>query len=255
MSEKTGLIRTMRQSEINAYLKCGKLWEFRYVQNIVVPPRAALTVGTSVDRAVTHNLEQKIESGVDLPEGDVLDACATAFDKEAKETEFREGDNKDALKDMAVACTKLHHKELAPKIDPAAVQFEFLADVTPTIQVAGTMDIITKGDLIRDTKTAKASGANKLTGNVQAGVYDLGFEGQTGRRAKGFSFDVLVKTKVPKTEIVSGEVTDAHRAFTIDTLTQVDAAMRAGIALPASEQGYWCSPAWCGYWDRCKGKK
>ena len=85
--------RRYHQSEIATFLKCPKQWEFRYVQGLKTPPRAALTVGSSVDAAVTHNLIEKLKTGTDLPTQSVLDAYSTDFDTKAKETEWGDDDH------------------------------------------------------------------------------------------------------------------------------------------------------------------
>jgi hypothetical protein len=247
-------MRVLRQSEVNLFLRCGKAWEFRYVKGLVVPPTAALTVGTAVDRAITVNMEQKIKTETDLPIGDVLDACSTEFEKEAPETDWRDS-SKEEEKDKAIKCVGVYHEQLAPKISPQTVQQTFTIPTDSGFDISGTMDLTTKNGWVRDSKTAARAGMYSLTGNIQAGIYDLAYQSINHKRAKGFAFDVMIKTKAPKTEIVGGEVTDQHRVFVSETLKKVNEAMNAGIALPASEQAYWCSPGYCGFWSMCKGKK
>jgi hypothetical protein len=252
------LRKRYHQSEIQTFLKCGKQWEFRYVMGIKTPPKAALTVGSSVDAAVTRNLIEKVKSGADLPTQDVLDAYSTDFDLRAKETAWGE-DSEGAQKDMGASLVKLHHEQIAPSIAPASVQESFVIETDAGYDLGGTIDLTETSGVVADTKTSKLKYAeNAIERALQPAMYDFAYEALHGKRAEGFRFDVLIKptkTLPPKIQRVVGKVTDADRSWLFETITQVDKAIKAGVAQPAADGAWWCSKDWCGYWSMCKGKK
>lgn len=247
--------REYHQTEINMFFKCGLQHEFRYLKGIKTPPSGALTIGSSVDTGVTFNLEQKIETGVDLPIDDVKDATATEFERRRPETDWKD-DEPGECKDLAVRLATLHHTVIAPTIKPATVQEKFFIELDAPFNIGGTIDLTTEDDIIVDTKTSgKKYTPDSVNNSVQPVLYDYAFEALRGRKAKSFRYDVLIKNKTPITQQVEDVVAPESRDFLFRGIHQVDRAIKAGIALPAPDGAWWCSKDWCGYWNQCKGKK
>lgn len=251
-------IKEYHQSEVGTFLKCGKQWEFRYVMGIKTPPRGAMTVGSSVDAGVTRNLAQKVESNKDLQLSEVLDVYSTDFDIRAKETDW-EDDDQSKQKDMGAQLVMLHHKDVAPKIDPETVQEKFVLETDAGYNIGGIIDLTEKSGIVADTKTSKNKySPDAVSKALQPALYDFAYEALKGKKATGFRYDVLIKptkTKPPELQQVSAKVTDADRSWLFDAIGNMDRAIMAGVALPAPEGAWWCSKDWCGYWDKCKGKK
>jgi len=245
------------QSAIQMYLKCGKQYFYRYILGMVIPPRAALTVGGAVDTAVTHNLTQKISNGADVPLQEVLDTFETDFNKRSLTTDWG-GDDPGQMKDQGAKLVSAHHQEIAPKLDPVSVQTKFKIELDGEYDLGGTIDLVEKNDVVADTKTAKLKyDEDAVKDSIQAGLYDFAFEALNGRPAKAFRFDVLIKptkTLPARTQQVESKVTPTQRQFLFDTIENVHKSIKAGIAMPAPEGSWWCSKEWCGYWSMCKGK-
>lgn len=236
------------------FLKCGKKYEFRYILGIRMPAPHYFTVGRAVDAGINTNFVQKIETKTDLPVSDVLDAVATEFDREAKETEWKDADQGEE-KDSAIACAKILHEEIAPKIQPATVQEKFILETDGGYALGGTMDLTTVDDFVRDTKTSAKKNAYGIHGELQPAMYDFAFEALRGRPANGFGFDIAIKTKTPAVQVVEARVTQQDRAWFFETVSAVHKAIQAGIFLPASSKAWWCSAGQCEYYFMCKGKK
>lgn len=242
------------QSELALYLKCGKAWEYRYVQGIKTPPKAVLTVGSSVDAAVTHNLIQKIKSGEDLPAEAVLDTFSSDFDSRVKETEW-EDEDPGVSKDIGASLVKLHHEKAAPAIKPKSVQESFVIETDAGYDLGGTIDLTEVSGVVADTKTSKlAYKADAIERALQPALYDFAYEALNGKPAEAFRFDVLVKptkTKPAQYQAVQAKVTGADREWLFETITQVHKSIQAGVTLPAPEGAWWCSREWCGYAGIC----
>jgi hypothetical protein len=249
------------QSEIHTFLKCGKMWEFRYARGLKLPPRGAMTLGSAVDQAVSLNLSQKIYSGEDVSEEQVLDSFSADFDARLKETDWQEEDP-GAQKDVGVRLVEAHHRVVAPQIKPESVQEKFLIRTDGGYDLGGTIDFTEQSGMVGDTKTSRlAYNEQALNKNIQATMYDFAYEALRGRKAAGFRFDVLIKPSttspkaVPRVQQVHAKLGQDDRNWLFDTVAHVDKAIQAGIAMPASEGSWYCSPKWCGYWNMCKGRK
>lgn len=246
------------QSELKTFLKCGKMWEFRYLKGMKTPPSAALTLGSSVDTAVTANLTHKLETGQELSAEAVLDEFSTDFDQRKNETDWQD-DDAGAQKDIGAELVKVHHREAAPLIDPATVQENFVIETDAGYDLEGVMDLTEKSGVIVDVKTSRtAYEENSIDRAFQPALYDFAYEQTRKKPAEGFRYDVLVKPtarKPPRLQRVEGKVSACDREWLFETISQVHKAIRSGVALPAPEGSWYCSPKWCGYWNECKGKR
>jgi CRISPR/Cas system-associated exonuclease Cas4 (RecB family) len=250
MSER----RQYHQSMINMFQKCPKQYMFRYLEGIKTPPSGALAVGGAVDAGSTRNYIQKVETGVDMPLAEVLEVASTDFDIRAKETEWKDEDPGEQ-KDLTIKLLTAHHEQIAPTVDPATVQENFVIETDAGYDLGGTIDLTTKDDLVIDTKTSgKRYDADAVNLSNQPVLYDYAYEALHGKKPRGFRFDVLVKTKSVTIQQVEGQVSDEARLFLFDAIDNMDRAISAGIFMPADESSWVCSKKWCGYWDRCKGK-
>lgn len=249
----------IHQSMIHLFEKCGMAFQFRYLEGLKSPPSAALTVGRSVDDGITHNLSQKIETGLDLPLDAVETATSTAFDREAPETDWQDEDQGKA-KDVAIQLVRAHHKDIAPQINPAAVQKEMRVELSE-FSVAGTADIVEKDGMLCDSKTAKSAYApNQVELDLQPAIYSYLHAKTTGSQAKGFRYDVLIKpTKtIPvRTQQVSGTVSWNQMENALKRADVLNKAVKAGVFHYAPDKSWYCSKEWCGFWKFCDrgGKK
>ncbi len=250
------------QSELQAFLKCGKLWEFRYVRGVKLAPRAALTVGSAVDQAVSLNLSQKIQSGEDLPAERVDEIFSDDFDVRARETEWQDEDP-GRQKDVGIRLVRAHHAQVAPKIVPESVQEKFLIETDAGYDLGGTIDFTEKSGVIGDTKTSRTAYAPDAPKKaLQPALYDFAYEALRRKKSTGFRYDVLIKPSSrvsqragseARVQEVRAELDQDDRRWLFETVGQVHKAIRAGVALPAPEGSWYCTKQWCGYWDRCKG--
>lgn len=243
------------QSSINMFLKCPRQYMFRHLENLVLPPKGALTLGSSIDAAVTSNYEQKINSKKDLSINDVVDTYSTAFDKRSTETEWAD-ENPGECKDLGVKMLKVFHEEASPKIQPASVQEAFRIETDAGYALGGTLDLVDTNTVIRDTKTSKANySEDAVSDSLQATMYDFAMETKTGKKPKAFAFDVITKHKVPRYQEVIGNVSLGQRERMFGAINIMHSQINRGEFQYAPEGAWWCSKDWCGYWSRCKGKK
>lgn len=222
---------------------------------ITTPPNAALTLGKAVDRAVTANLMQKLTTKKDLPEQQVLDVFSEDFDKATPETVW-DGESPGEQKDLGIKILKVFHNDISPKIKPKTVQDAFRIETDMGYALGGTLDFTDESEFIRDVKTsAKKYNENAVSDSIQATMYDFAYETKYGKKAAGFAFDVVTKTKEPKYQFVAGHVSKAQRERLFQTIKIMHSQINRGEFQYAAEGAWWCSKDWCGYWSLCKGKR
>lgn len=242
------------QSAINMFLKCPRQYMFRYMMNLRVPPKSALVVGISFGDAADFNLKQKIQSKVDLPVADVLDAYSATFDAKAPGTDW-DGDDPGAQKDLGAKMTKVFHEKGAPNIKPVTVQESFRLETDAGYALGGTFDTVEEGHVVRDQKTSKAEyAADAVNTEVQSALYSFAYAAKHGTTPE-FAFDVVTKHKEPRYQEVKGKVTETQTQQLFESITIMHSQIQRGEFQYAPSGAWWCSKSWCGYWDQCKGKK
>lgn len=246
------------QSEIQVYLKCGKMWEFRYQRGIRIAPSAALTIGSSVDAAVSLNLSQKTVTGRDVKTEEVLEAFSTDFESRAEWTNWGQEDP-GRQKDIGVQLLKVHHQIVAPKLRPQTVQESFAVQTSEEFDLGGTIDFTEESGTVVDTKTSRSPyDPSVIRRAIQPALYDYAYEALRGRPSSGFRYDVLVKPTLrnaAQVQQISAKLGKPDREWLFETVRQVHRGINAGVAMPAPEGSWYCSPEWCGYWSMCKGRK
>lgn len=246
------------QSALQTFMKCGIQYDFRYIQKIRTPSRAALTVGSATDRAANFLNLRKIQGNPATLE-EIQAKASDEFDGLIKDTELDADENAGELKDHTISLTRAYAEKVAPLFTPATVQEEFVIELEE-FDLGGTMDITDTEDRVRDTKTSLRSKVSSYVVNkaMQPAMYDYAFQAIRGRKAKGFVFDILTKpTKTLGVEYkpTEGVVTDSDHEWLFQSIDRVHQSIKAGIAIPASEQAWWCSEGFCPYYNLCKGRK
>jgi hypothetical protein len=247
------------QSAINTFLKCGKSYEFRYILGLKTPPKSYHTVGKAVDESVNVNMVRK-KAGEIVALEELRAVAADYFEKERPEVEWDPEEKPDTEKDIAVRLASLHAQRVAPAIEPETVQEEFVLQTDAGYDIGGTLDLTDKAGRIRDTKTAsrQSAGRHVVERAFQPAVYDFAYKALRGKESTGFVFDVLVKpSKTLPEEVrpIEGKVTALDHEFIFQGIDAVHKSIQAGAFPPAPEGSWWCSPDYCGYWNRCKGRK
>lgn len=258
----------LHASQLDMLMRCPAQYEFRYVRGIITPPPAYLHIGTATHASVAANLKHKCNSGGQLlPLSVVQDVARDTVRNNVQadglylsEDEAGMGPAKvqgDAV-DMAVALAKLHHRDLAPHIEPISaehVERTFVLDVPGLdVDLAGTMDI-EETDGIRDTKTPKKRLAqSEADCDEQFTMYALARHVLNGAERTEWPVavrvDNLVKSAPPALQTV---ITDRH-GWQVDALLAIvrkaAAMVQAGL-FPPNTTGWHCSKKWCGYAGQC----
>jgi RecB family exonuclease len=254
-------------SSVNTFLRCGRQWYYAYVAGIRIPPTVRLIRGIAVHKAVETNMAQKVESKTDVPLDVVMDAYDNSWTAEADGGLLVEEDAKESpgeAKDKGYQLVELHHKEVAPNIQPLwvekAVQFTIngipfsgqldLAHEVPSMDPDPEAEAI--GLEIVDTKTT----ARKPVGNsylLNMTGYAIGARQITGKKESNTRLDYLIATKAPYYLPISagGPITDTEILRFANVVESVSESISAGKFVPNGLIGSPPACSWCGYTALC----
>lgn len=255
--------KSLSHSAINAYVRCGMVYYWRYIKGVKAPPASAMSFGTSIHAALESNYEQKILTHKDLPLDVVTDAFRDSWKEVAKESVFDpEKDEKPGdMLDEGVMMVEKYHADVAPNIQPAAVESKFTISI-PGLRrsVMGYIDLIDVNDVVSDHKTSRMV-PNSLTlqKSHQLTLYKMAFRNKHGRDPKGLRFDYLVRKSSKKTgkwaeiHLMPVQRTETHEKLFVETAKTVSNGIDAAL-FHANPDTFICSPMGCGYWNRCMGR-
>lgn len=257
-------------SQISTFTKCGEQYRRRYIEKEIIPPGVAMIRGIALHKGAEHNFKPKIESRVDLPKSQIQEIVAASFDKKiAAEGVHLNKDEKEigkakvlgASKDDAVAMAGVFSDDLAPTIQPIAVEKKIrIVLKKSTHDLLGVIDVIDDEFFVRDLKSAaKAKNQAEVDRDFQFGFYPIIARAFYGKEVAGVKIDTIVKTKtkVYLQTLTTDRDADDFEAIINRTNFAID-AINAGNFFPAFTGAWWCAPKWCGYYSTCpyvNGKK
>lgn len=249
---------SLSPSKINTFERCQLQYKFRYLDNLRKPPGVAAAIGTATHKAIEVNLRAKLDTGALLPLEAVQQAARDTMENEwagGVQLDPEEPADKGAAVDQAVALAELHHVEVAPTVNPIAIERPFGVQVAPGLKLTGHIDIV-EADGVADNKTiGKTPSAIKGDHLAQLKLYAVGVMVNDGTLPAQVKIDYLVKLKTPKAVRLAVPMTTATAQRALDRLSLtarvIQRAVKSGDFLPAPADGWACSERWCGYWAEC----
>jgi RecB family exonuclease len=254
-------------SSVNTFLRCGRSWFYAYVAGIKSPPTVRLLRGIAVHKAVETNMAQKIESKTDVPLDVVMDAYDDSWNTEAEGGLLIDDDAKESpgeAKDKGYQLVELHHKKVAPNIQPVWVEqpVQFTLNGIP---FTGQIDLAHEVPNLDPDPEAEAMGLEivdtKTTARKPAGEsyllnmtgYALASRQITGKKESNTRLDYLVAVKEPYYLPVSagGPTSDAQIERFANVVESVAGAIQAGQFIPNGLIGSPPACSWCSYRNIC----
>lgn len=257
-------------SMLDMLSRCGIQFQRRYGYRFgcwheeeIKPPTIALATGIAIHKAVETNLRHKMEVKELLPVEDVAQAARESFegtwqggmmfsDDEALNVVKTKG----SAIDQTVALARLHSTELAPLIEPLAIEEKFVIEMPDyDFDLSGQKDI-REASGIRDTKTARSSPPAGSAQSLQMAMYCLSEKvEQRGLPAK-VSLDFLVKTKTPKVVVCEAVPHDSWIDPLYRRIEQAAKIIKSvkegrGEFTPADPNHWCCTRKFCGWADTC----
>lgn len=242
-------------SRVNTFERCQLQYAYRYLEGIVKPPSVAAVIGTATHKSVEADLKHKFSEGELLPDDAVSDAARDAMENRWGEIGDSEGMKKGEAVDVTVGLAKLHHTDVAPEIEPVAIERAVGIQISTDIRMTGHIDVVVDS-AIRDTKTiGKTPSAMKGDHFNQGQLYAIAVMVEDGELPTEISIDYLVKNKKPKAVSHTVKIDERTAQVALDRLALTSRvianAIETGDFLPAPADSWTCSEKWCGYWNEC----
>lgn len=250
----------LHQSHIQLLYRCGYKFSRVILDGDREPSTTPLVVGRSTHFTVARNLQNKIDVGSLLPRDAVKDYsrddfvnswenASIVFNKEERSAGLESV--KGALQDQTIQLVTEHHYEIAPIINPVAVERKWVLEAKGyAYDMAGCIDV-DEGIGIRDTKTRKTNlGQGEVDKSEQYTFYALAKYLIDGVMPEYVVQDNLIKpTKTRGARAISYYSTRTKDDFNVlyRRFDQATKIIKAGLFLPANPNDYLCNKEWCGF--------
>jgi hypothetical protein len=243
------LAELLSPSQVRCFMDCQVRWWFKYGLKYPDPPTGKMVLGKAVHAALTQNFAQKLDTYEDLPVPGVVAIFRDSWATEREHTEFRDDEDPSELGACGEALVAKYMDELAPLIQPAAVEVRVEGEIAG-IKVQGWIDLIDTDGQIIDIKTAaRKPGGVDVDHRFQIATYAQLVPGASGRAR----VDTLVKTKTPSLVSHSFTVTDADILATNKLYPLSQQSMRSELYMP-NRLSMACSRRNCCYWRQCEAE-
>jgi putative RecB family exonuclease len=241
------IAQILSPSQARSFMDCQVRWWFKYVLKLKDSQNGNLALGRAVHASLGQNFAQKLETREDLPVTGALALFREAWDTESESTEFRDDEDPAELKLCGEALVSKYMEEVAPAIDPAAVEIRVAGEIG-RVHVQGWIDLIDVDGRIIDIKTsARRPSAIEPEHRFQIATYAQLVPGASGEAR----LDTLVKTKAPKVVTQSFQVSEQDLLATRMLYPLTQRAMKAETFLP-NRLSMTCSRRNCSYWRHCE---
>jgi CRISPR/Cas system-associated exonuclease Cas4 (RecB family) len=250
-------------SQIDMFCRCPEQWRRRYIEGERIPPGIAMLKGTGVHGAARANFQQKVESHVDLPPGDIVDAAVATFEQELHggyqltDDEGRRGPDivlgeaKDEVRDMAEFFAGNQAGDYQPILVERSIRIEL---PQCSHDLLGVIDLADDLYRVTDFKTSKKrKSQDDADTSVQLTIYAAAFHAEMGTAPTEVRLDTIVKTaKKTERQVLPSSRGAADFEALANRINSVAHAIQSGSFPPAPPGAWWCSPAYCGYWSTCR---
>jgi len=227
----------------------------------IIPPAVAMILGRAFHKGAEVNFSQKIDSHVDLPAKDIIDAAAAAFDTDLaggyvlSEDEQARGAKVvvGEAKDQTVRLAECHATQQAPDYQPVAVEHK-----SRILFPSASHDLVAITDLrddrrrVTDFKTAaRKPPADTAHKSTQLTIYAAAYLFDIHEPCSEVRLDVVTKAKAPARHVLRSHRSRAAFQVLIARVNATLNAINKGSFPPASPDAWCCSLKWCGYARTC----
>jgi hypothetical protein len=162
-------------------------------------------------------------------------------------------------KDFAIDLSAFYVEELAPAINPVAVERKITVKPKDSdLEIHGTIDLIDgtpTGEHIRDTKTSeKSPSKDAAEKSQQLTMYSLIRFAEKGELPTGLTLDYLVRTpaRAERKHVPLHTTRDQQDvAALVNRINTAVEAVKRGVFMPTNPDNWWCSPQWCDFHSTC----
>lgn len=256
-SKFTGLGRPhISHSQLSKLEDCSLNWYFRYVKGIKKPQSIQMLAGTCFHHAMATNFDQKIETGINLPEESVLAAFSDMFDTAvtADAVELKVGQSPSKFKNQGLLAVSAYYKDYGCAITPGLVEHEMVAQIPGTdYNFVGILDLRKSDGTVVDFKLTGKKWSEDQALNKQVTAYAF----LLGQSDINFEFHVVLRADKPKVQVIP--VKQTHLEINefldyVDSSLELMEDIRSGAVSP-EPRGAYCNEHMCSYYQECQAWK
>jgi hypothetical protein len=246
-----------RQSDLGTWQMCPEQYRLSRAGELPRLETEATAVGTSV-----HNgIEAVLRGKVSLDEGH--DVAVEHFDSMIPTIDRWNKFDAQACFTHVSNCYSAWADEVYPQLGaPMAIEESFKVLLSENerrrVWLVGTVDFIDEHGTVWDWKNmgSEIPGWEADRFKIQPTAYTFAAHEAWGVDRPGFNYAVMLKrTKPAPVQILAVERDARHWSWLAEQAETLAMAIEADIPRwQLRDQGWHCSPRWCGAWDNCKGK-
>jgi len=241
-------------SRLSVVSDCAEKYRLRYVEGIRGPRGIRMLVGSAVHKGIEFNLRHMAMN--DLAMAD-LDAVQTVT-RDALATDWKKGEvwygadiNEEAAMaeavDAAIDYTTTHFAEIAPQLEPEAMEVQGTITTPLGFDIALVKDIIERDGTVRDTKTrTRKANEHEAALSDQLALYAIHSELQ-GKPAPRVVLDVLVRTRGGKAyaqTLTAPPPSKGRQDRVVALLERAHLSIASGVFMPNPGSNL-CSRSYC----------
>ena len=241
------------------WTKCPRQHYYRYGEGIIEPPSGAVVIGNCTHSALEYGNRRRAVSGRMESWDTLADVFSSEFKLTAKDAIWELKPTK--AREQALRALRLYHEDVAPGIQPAGVEFverKIEVPLSPRLNVAVIVDLLDATGRVIDYKTSTKTPSDLgQDARLQLWTYYAALMTIAPERTlSGVAAHYLISSEPPDfREFLSAAPGANELTWLIRALETTRGAMeysyQTGDFPPASPTAWWCSPKWCGYWERC----
>jgi hypothetical protein len=219
--------------------------------------------GTAVHKGAEVTHRRMIETGQPLALVEAIQAVSDSFDEKRPDIEDWEDENPDHVKDRALNAFKVYYHEAIPVINPVKAEHAFAVKIG-TVPVRGVIDLVdsVKEDaivdgvkptieVVSDLKVASARWPEqRVRQSTQLTFY--AYVMNTFRVRYDFILDQKSGVKYDQNKSLR---TGHDFKLLIEDLEAAVDGIKRGYFPRSDGTNWWCTPKFCGYYERCRGPK
>jgi hypothetical protein len=234
-------------TQVRCFMDCQVRWWFKYGLKYPDPPSGRMALGRAIHAALAANFTEKMETQEDLPTLGIVALFRESWANECEQVDMSEDEDPKELAACGEALVAKYMDEVAPRIEPAAVEIRVAGEIAGT-RVQGWIDLLDVNGRIIDIKTsARRPNAIDPDYRFQIATYARLTPGASGEAR----LDTLVKTKMPALITQNFTVNDRDLLAIEKLYPLAQQAMRSDIFMP-NRLSITCSRRNCSYWRRCE---
>jgi hypothetical protein len=177
---------------------------------------------------------------------DMQESFEQIWEESTADAVFEAGDDIDGLKQQAAVLSRKYLDEVAPEIQPAAMELPVSGEIGG-VRIHGVVDLLDTLGRIIDLKAPKRT----PSGIDASYAFQLATYAQVTPGASGeVRVDYVIPNKSPKLVTIGYQVSEADRRLTQSIYPAVQTAIQDGRFLP-NRGSTLCSRKNCAFWREC----